>query len=223
MHTWGKSEVPARTKRGRILNVVALVIAVIVLYLALRKPQPLTAPQSPASIAANAQSFQAKIDQLAQAPAQGQSGGEVRLSADEISAAISQAASSPGSANPGAGSLPANGTFPNPDSSIAPGSVDGASLGEPIVSLDGDLLRGQLVTELAGKKLYITVAGHLGSQDGYATFQPTEFKVGDLKVPVSLVNEALQKKLLAERDRLKLPDFVSAVKVENGQLVVKEK
>jgi hypothetical protein len=37
------------------------------------------------------------------------------------------------------------------------------------------------------------------------------------------VNPALQKKLTEERDRMKLPDFVGAVKVENGQLVMQQK
>jgi hypothetical protein len=47
--------------------------------------------------------------------------------------------------------------------------------------------------------------------------------VGDLSIPVSLVNDALQKKLLEQRDRLKLPEFVSDVRVENGELIVKQK
>ena len=42
-------------------------------------------------------------------------------------------------------------------------------------------------------------------------------------MPVSLVNDALQKKMLEQQDRLKLPGFVSDVRVENSQLVVKQK
>ena len=42
-------------------------------------------------------------------------------------------------------------------------------------------------------------------------------------MPVSLVNDALQQKMLEQQDRLKLPDFVSDVRVENSQLVVKQK
>jgi len=94
---------------------------------------------------------------------------------------------------------------------------------EPIVSFDGDQIKGQFLTQVAGKEVYVTIAGHLGSKGGYASFDPTEFKVGDLNVPVSLVNDALQKKLLEQRDRLKLPDYVSDIHVENGELVVKQK
>jgi hypothetical protein len=69
----------------------------------------------------------------------------------------------------------------------------------------------------------VTLAGHLGSKDGYATFDPTEFKVGDLNVPVSLVNDSLQKRLAEQRDRMKLPDNVGGIKVENGELVMTQR
>jgi hypothetical protein len=91
------------------------------------------------------------------------------------------------------------------------------------VSFDGDQVHGQFLTNIAGKNVWVTVSGHLGSKDGYATFEPTEFKVGDLSVPVSLVNGPLQKQLAEQRDRLKLPDNVGGVKVENGELVLRQK
>ena len=91
------------------------------------------------------------------------------------------------------------------------------------VSFDGDLVHGQFLTEIAGKDVWVTISGHIGEKDGYATFDPTEFKVGDLSVPVSLVNPALQKKVAEQRDRLKLPDNVGAMKVENSELVMQQK
>jgi hypothetical protein len=218
-----KSDGPGKFRLGRILSIATLLIAVTALVLALKKPQPVAPPQSPAAIAANAQSFQDKVSQLEQAQAQGQTGSEVRLTADEIGAAIAQAER----AMP---SLPAQGRAPgsaapsaDTAAAVAPSSVETVNVEEPIISFEGDIVRGQFVTEVAGKKTYVTVAGHLGSKNGFATFEPTEFKVGDLKVPVSLVNDALQKKMLEQQDRLKLPDFVSDVRVENGQLVVKQK
>jgi 3-phosphoglycerate kinase len=62
------------------------------------------------------------------------------------------------------------------------------------------------ITEIAGKDVWITISGHMGEKDGYATFDPTEFKVGDTEVPVAVVNPLLQKKLAEERDRLKIPN-----------------
>jgi hypothetical protein len=73
------------------------------------------------------------------------------------------------------------------------------------VTMDGDVVHGRFLTEIAGKDVWITISGHMGEKDGYATFEPTEFKVGDMEIPVSLVNPALQRKLAEERDRLKIP------------------
>ena len=206
---------------SRIISIASLLLATTALFLALRKPQPVSPPQPPAVIAANAQSFQTKVDQLAQAQADGQTGSEVRLTSGEVSAAIAQA-SGAAPASTTQSPAPSNGT-PDLSANVAPGAVDLANMPEPIVSFEGDQVKGQFLTEVGGKKVYVTIAGHLGAKDGYASFDPTEFKVGDLNVPVSLVNDALQKKMLEERDRMKLPDYVSDIRVENGELVIKQK
>ena len=199
---------------SRIISIASLLLATTALILALRKPAPVAIPQAPAAVAANAQSFQNKVDQLAQAQADGQSGAEVHLTPGEVNAAILQAS----------GAAPAaSGSSVDVNAPIAAGEVDAQSLGEPIVSFDGDQIKGQFLSEVGGKKVYVTIAGRLGTKDGYASFDPTEFKIGDLNVPVSLVNDALQKKMLEQRDRLKLPDYVSDIHVENGELVVKQK
>ena len=213
-----KSDGRGKIGLSRILSIATLLISVAALVFAIKKPQPVASPQTPAAVAANARSFQAKVSQLEHAQAQGQTGSEVRLTADEVGAAIAQAGGTTPESS-AQGRAP-NAAGPSADTSAA---IEQANIQEPIISFEGDIIRGQFVTELAGKKTYITVAGHLGSKDGYATFEPTEFKVGDLKVPVSLVNDALQKKMLEQQDRLKLPDFVSDVRVENGELVVKQK
>ena len=74
------------------------------------------------------------------------------------------------------------------------------------VTMEGDVVHGKFLTEIGGKDVWVTISGHMGEKDGYATFDPTEIKVGDMEVPVSLVNPALQKKLAEERDRLKIPN-----------------
>ena len=82
MAVWDKSDGPGKIRLGRILSIATLLISVTALVLALKKPQPVASAQTPAEIAANAQSFQAKVSQLEQAQAQGQTGSEVRLTAD---------------------------------------------------------------------------------------------------------------------------------------------
>jgi hypothetical protein len=201
-------------KIDRIISVATLVTSVVALILVLKKPAPVAAPQPAAVAAANAQSFQTKIQQLDQPVQTGQAPAEVHLSSDEVGAALAQAA----------GAIPASAmATPNPsspDTAIAPGQPE---VKDYQVSFDGDVAHGQFLTQIGGKDVWVTLAGHLGSKDGYATFDPTEFKVGDLNVPVSLVNDALQKKLAEQHDRLKLPDNVGGIKVENGELVMTQK
>ena len=181
-------------------------------------------PPAPA-VAANAQSFQNKIDQLAQAQAQGQSGAEVRLNAQEVAAALAQASGAL-SAEPASGeaSPPAGGGQSSPNGSLSGDLGPGdASVKDYQVNFEGDVAKGQFLTHIAGKDVWVTLEGHVGSKDGFATFEPTKIKIGDLEVPVSLLNDQLQKRLLEQRDRLKLPENVGGIKVENGEVVVTNK
>jgi len=211
-------------KLNRIISLASLAVSVCVLFLLFKKPQPFAPPVTPAVAAANAESFQQKIQQLGQPkPSPETAPAEIHLNSAEISAAFAQAA----------GALPMN-AAPAASSGV-PASADGQSVAAPIdpagqpdikdynVNFEGDVAHGQFLTKIAGKDVWVTVSGHLGSKDGYATFEPTEFKVGDLSIPASLVNDALQKKLAEQRDRLKLPDSIGGLKVENSELVVTQK
>jgi hypothetical protein len=214
-------------KLDRIISVATLVVSLAALFLVLKKPQPVSQPQSPAAAAANVESLEKKLEQLEQPKDPGQAPAQVRFNSDEITAALAQAAASIPA------SVPASAAAAPQTNSAAPGSLPSSpdaviGEGEPQVkdykvNFDGDVARGQFVTQIGGKDVYVTLAGHLGSKDGYATFDPTEFKVGDLNVPLSLVSGALQKKLSEQRDRLKLPDDVGDIRVENGQLVATQK
>lgn len=220
-------------KLDRIISLATLTASLIAILLVLKRPTPVAQPQAPASIAQHAQSFDQKMAQFAQAtqapasstsqspssqtetaPAQPNSSSaqnpkaEVHINSDEISAVLAQSLGAAGAAGL------------TPDSSVGNSAP---TIKDQQVSFDGDLVHGQFLTEIAGKDVWITVSGHIGEKDGFATFDPTEFKVGDLNVPVSLVNPALQKKLSDERDRLKLPENVGNIKVENGELVMQQK
>jgi hypothetical protein len=227
-------------KLDRIISIATLVTSVAALVLVLKRPAPVAAPQTPAQVAANAQSFQKKIEQLDQAPAAqtesaldesseaqpmqpsaaspsqtvppvGQAAptpAQVSLTSNEVSAALAQAA---GALSGGGG--------------LTPGSDIGGmpNILDQQVSFDGDQAHGQFLVNIAGKSVWVTVSGHLGSKNGYATFEPTEFKVGDLNIPVSLVNPALQQRLAQQHDRLKLPDNVGGIQVKDGQLVLTQR
>ena len=200
----------------RIISIATLLTSLIALVLLLKKPAPVGYPQAPAVIAQNAQSFDQKLAEFEQATSapsgtfdQNPAGpkAEARISSDEVSAVLAQ-------------SLGNSGPAPAPTSNVGTAAP---VIKDQQVSFDGDVVHGQFLTQIAGKDVWITISGHLGEKDGYATFDPTEFKVGDLNVPVSLVNPALQKKLAEERDRLKLPGNVGNLKIENSQLVMQQK
>jgi hypothetical protein len=216
-----------KLKLDRIISIATLVASLIAIILVLKKPAPVAQPQAAAAIAEHAQSFDQKMAEFQQATSQSVPSGsfeakpeagqaassasttpkaEVHINSEEISAVLAQSLGT-------AGAL-------SPDSNIGSSAP---TIKDQSVSFDGDLVHGQFLTEIAGKDVWVTVSGHIGEKDGYATFDPTEFKVGDLSVPVSLVNPALQKKLADERDRLKLPDNVGAMKVQNGELVMQQK
>jgi len=213
-------------KLDRIISIATLVASLIAIVLVLKRPAPVAQPQPPAAIAEHAQSFDQKMADFQQAVQQSSTPSvstptstdqsaapdsaspkpEVRITSDEISAVLAQSLGNTGELKP--------------DSNIGPGAP---TIKDQSVNFDGDTVHGQFLTEIAGKDVWITISGHIGEQNGYATFEPTEFKDGDLNVPVSLVNPALQKKLAEERDRLKLPDSVGGLKVENSELVMQGK
>jgi hypothetical protein len=216
-----------KMKLDRIISIATLGSSVVAIVLVLHKPHPIAPPQAPAAIAAHAQSLQDKIQTLMQPKEPGQAPVQVRLTSEEVGAALAQAsgaliaapmASASEAPASSGGTVTSSASLPSSaDAQFAPGDAD---IKDYQVNFDGDVARGQFVANVGGKTVYVTLAGHLGAKDGFATFDPTEFKVGDLSIPVSLVNDALQKKLLEQRDRLKLPDGVDDMHVENGQLVM---
>jgi hypothetical protein len=211
-------------KMDRIISIATLMALVVAIVLLVKRPATVVlAPSAPA--AANTQSSDARSsDQKADpgepvaTPAQQaqplQAGGGY---ASAPAAVTQPSKNSPAPQTPKAGLginseavgaainklLGASGAGLTPDSNVGDGPPN---IKDQKVTYDGDTVHGQFLTEIGGKDVWITISGHMGQKDGYATFDPTEFKVGDVEVPVSLVNPALQRKLAEERDRLKLSE-----------------
>jgi hypothetical protein len=219
------------TKLDRIISIATLTAAVVAIVLVLKKPSPVVQTQAPATAIERAQplgqSTEQKMEQPEPAaqqspppfsgnyqPAKSQNQpqaavsspqpraaasspqpkAEMQSSSDGISALLARAASAAGGG--GTSGL-------SPDSEVGSGEPN---IKDQQVTYEGDMVHGRFLTEIAGKDVWVTISGHMGSKDGFATFEPTEFKVGDMDVPVSLVNPALQRKLAEQRDRLKLPN-----------------
>jgi len=205
----------------KIIRWPILVILCFVIALFLKPPDRVVpGRQLPSATAKNATAFQNKLGELQEAHQRGETGAEVRLTSDEVAAALvvanpqPQAQPTPTAASPNINS--------SASAEITPEQVP---VKDPQVVFEGDEVKGQFVANVYGKDVFVTLSGHLGAQDGYATFQPTSFKIGSMPVPISVVQAQLDKKLKEPetRDRMKLPEFVNDLKIENGQLVITEK
>jgi hypothetical protein len=203
-----------------------LAALIIVVMLMLKKPVP-PAPfiqVAPEVTAASATSFDSKLNELERARQSGYA-AEVRLSSAELNSAFQRSQ----------GQLPQNAPS-SPDNMPAAALPSSPAPSQPIdeappqvksmqFTMLGDQVIGQFVVQRYGMDIYVTLAGKLSSQDGYVGLKPSLFKVGDLNVPISWVDSTLQSKLAdpENREKLKLPSFVSDIRVENGELVIVEK
>ena len=221
----------------RVLRWFILTAVVVLAYLAMKAPARQGPLSDPALQKQQAEAFQEKLKALADAHQQGSS-SEVDLQAGEINAAIAESISQPQAEQAGhfRGAALDNSSSQKArapelrdrqirDGQSHDGQIPDGQIKDARVEFSDDIVTGYFTTQLYGRELHLTVAGKLGSQDGYVTFHPTSFKVGDLNIPVSMVDPALHKKLALpeNRDKLKLPDFVADLRVENGRLIVAER
>jgi hypothetical protein len=202
----------------KILRWCFLAVLLVVLALLLKKPAPVAAPMTAVEVKEKAADFQARISELETSHNRGEP-AEARFTADEVNAAFQQSAAeqaiapapSPGPATPAP--TAAQGQEPLPEVKTVQ------------IAFEDDHLTGQFASNVYGKDVYLTVTGRVGVKEGYATFEFTQAKIDSLPIPVSLLNPRLQEKLQEPENRakLKLPDYVADLRVENGQLVIVEK
>jgi hypothetical protein len=193
----------------KIIRWFVLAALVVVVLLILKKPRPVADPITPAVAKEKFEEFQSKIRDLAASHNRGQA-AEARFNADELNAAFEQSATEPtATQDPNAAQTPSA-----PEALPEPTTVQ--------IAFVDDQATGQFVANFHGKDVYLTVSAKIGVADGYATFDFTEAKIGDMPVPVSLLNSRLQEKLQEpeNHEKLKLPDYISGLRVENGQLVI---
>jgi len=205
----------------RVISIATLIAALTAIVLVLRKPAPVASPQAPAVVVQqppatdHASSHPQQTQQSA--PASGVSGAAAPTVAtparSTAPAAIGSTSNSNSSVNAQGNSDPISSALAemlggaagsaalSPDSNVGSGMP---VIKDQQVTMDGDIVHGKFLTEIGGEDVWLTISGRIGEKDGHATFDPTEFKVGDVSIPVSLVNPALQRKLAEERDRLKV-------------------
>jgi hypothetical protein len=192
----------------KVLRWVVLAALILVIVFALKKPAPPAPPLAPAAVKQQAQQFESKLEQIETAERNGNTPEPevTTFTSSEVNAFIQDASER---ARAEAAKQP----------TLAEAQ---AEVKDTQVAFSGNEVIAQAVTVRYGQDVYVTVRGRLGADSGYLRFYPTGFKIGDLSVPVSLVDPTLQKKLNEPEthEKLKLPEFVQDLRIENGQLVI---
>lgn len=70
--------------------------------------------------------------------------------------------------------------------------------------------------------IYISAAGKIGVNQRRVTFTPADLKIGTISIPHGLANSLIQEKLRdpAMQEQLRLPAFISTVKIKDSQLML---
>ena len=223
----------AESSRSRtvyqILGWLNLAGILLILVLILHKAP---APAIPVDPAAAARVYQ-KLAAADQAKAAGQPAQPVTLDSTELNSYLAKSFQTSGSAP--SGSVPSSASAP----SAAPPADPAAALNDQTatldqvqssvkdvkVNMDGDLVRAYVVFDFHGKDLSLELDGHLGSQNGYLKFDPIGGKLGDMPLPQSVLQSAVDKLMASpeNREKLRLPDDINDIQIANGQAVVSYK
>jgi len=227
----------------RILSWSTLVVLVWTIVLVLKKSPAPNVPFDPKA----AESAERKLDAADSARASGQS-AQVALDRTELNSFLqqnlqlnpgteTQPVPAPGSIVPPPGASPNNppattsgvaaGGTADPFASVAGGSQPTleevqSSVKDVKVDMDGDLVKAYVIFNFHGQDLSLELDGHLSSENGYMKFDPVAGKLGSLPLPQSTLQAAVDRLMNSpeNREKLKLPDGVKDIQVEDGQAKV---
>jgi hypothetical protein len=89
------------------------------------------------------------------------------------------------------------------------------------VELIEDRVRAYVLFDMHGKDVTLQLEGRLSSQDGYLNFEPISGQIGSFPLPQSALQEAVRHIMESpeNREKLRLPNDMSGLKIENGEVV----
>jgi hypothetical protein len=89
------------------------------------------------------------------------------------------------------------------------------------VELIEDRVRAYVVFDFHGKDMTLQLEGKLGGSDGYLHFEPVAGQIGSLPIPKSTLEAAVARMMESpeNREKLKLPNDMSGLKIQNGEVV----
>jgi hypothetical protein len=249
-HTPGKTPPGLLRKIWRISNWMTLAALIVVIVLLLRPaPAPVihVDPQAAARAEAKVRESQAAASSGQPTPLRldeaelnaflasnlGLEGASKTAAPGGANSAATGGAGSSGAAaaqGDSAGGLPGATAIPGGTASSSGGSEPSieevrSNVKDVKVTMQDDRVQAYVLFDFHGKDLTLVLEGRLAAKDGYLRFIPTSGKIGSLPIPQSTLEGAVQRMLDSpeNRDKLRLPDGVGDVRIENGQLVVAPK
>ena len=226
----------------KILSWSSLAGLIVVIVLVLRKSPAPSVPFDPGA-AARAEKKFAAADA---AKAAGQP-GQVALDRTELNSYLAQNLQLAPQAGGGAVATGAASAPVATGGVAASPTADGSSTGDPAagiagadqptldqvqssvkdvkVDMDGDIVKAYVIFDFHGKDLSLELDGHLTADNGYVKFVPVSGKLGSLPLPQSTLDAAVEKMMASpeNREKFRLPDDISDIKIVNGQAVVQYK
>jgi hypothetical protein len=88
-----------------------------------------------------------------------------------------------------------------------------------------DRVKAYIVFDVHGKDMTLQLEGRLGAQGGYLNFEPVSGQIGSLPIPQSALESAVHRMMESpeNREKLKLPPEIAALRIENGEVVASYK
>ncbi|HVB85508.1 MAG TPA: hypothetical protein VNK23_02440 [Candidatus Dormibacteraeota bacterium] len=212
----------------KVFSWFVLVVLILTLVLILKKSPAPSVTTSPAAAA----SAEQKLDAADRASASGQP-TQVQLNSTELNSFLAQNLQLAGSSQPSVVPASTAGQPSRPTPPVAdvagadPQTVAEAesNVKDVKIDLEGDVVTAYVIFNVHGADLSLEISGQLYTQDGYMRFDPLDGKIGSFPLPQSALEDAVQRMMSSpeNREKLRLPDNVSNIEVEDGQVVVSYK
>jgi hypothetical protein len=89
------------------------------------------------------------------------------------------------------------------------------------IRLIGDQIKAFVVLAHRGTEVTVELEGKLYSEDRYLKFEPTSGSIGALRLPKTILANAMQDALSRESSKLRLPPNVADLRVENDRVLLR--
>jgi len=188
-----------------------MVLILLILLLHKAAPPPVTTNPEAAARA------EQKFADVQQAVAQGQS-ATLRINETELNSYLASHLELAGvSAPDSSGSATSSGSRPSADDLRKMRS----NVRDVKVQLVEDRVKAYVVFDVHGKDMTLQLEGRLAANNGFLRFAPVSGQIGALPIPQGTL-EAVVKRIMESpenSEKLKLPDEISDLRIENGEVV----